>query len=97
MGSRPRASMFWAAFLAGRAVGWFNGFRAGLGAGMKVVTQWPALVPAIRRAGHEPVLELPRCGAGYCTSGGPAQCIMRVKGSVECPNFSYTAPPAAAE
>ncbi len=23
---------------------------------MKVFTKWPALVPAIRRAGHEPVL-----------------------------------------
>lgn len=64
---------------------------------MKVYTQWPALVPAIERAGHEAVLEPPRCGTGYCTSNGRAHCIMRVKGSTECPNFSYAPPPARGE
>jgi hypothetical protein len=33
---------------------------------MRIPTVWPALVPAIRAAGHEPVLELPVRFAHEC-------------------------------
>lgn len=93
-GLRPKAFRgFWAAFLAGKAIGQAQGFAQGMGATMKVVTKWPALVPAIRRAGHEPVVELARCGPGYCTSEGPSHCVRRPRASVTCENFTYNEKP----
>lgn len=56
---------------------------------MRVVTHWPALIPAIRRAGHEPVL-VDACGV--CKGTGRVRAIRDFKRPDDDPVNSLPCP-----